>query len=310
MAGFDSSRGVRLRLLGRFVVKTWRETNSSLRTGAWVLWTAGGVLAVTGVFLDVLGWWSSLPFLTNLLTTVTGGLFGVPIVVLLIQRLSKDEFETHVAEELRQLAERQEQLLALRRRAMTSLRQSTVAERTRDERAGAEPVPREPIPRDFEIYLRFLDSRMPAATDPDVRSLQTALRAASATVPPRGSISTDAAAAMRTALSLWRDVVRPVSVTMMRADWLELRGKIPTGDAARAKAEIARFSAAIAAARNPDHSWYEQASALVDASGRRTPRRSVARLFEQGRATFEALLELRHALDALKAALTGPAAGG
>ncbi|BCJ39944.1 hypothetical protein GCM10010168_28030 [Actinoplanes ianthinogenes] len=48
---------------------------------------AGVALTVLGVAADLAGLWSSLPFLTNLVSALTGALFGIPVAVAVVQRL-------------------------------------------------------------------------------------------------------------------------------------------------------------------------------------------------------------------------------
>lgn len=48
---------------------------------------AGVVLVVLGLVGDLAGFWSDLPFLTNLVSALTGALFGVPVAIVVVQRL-------------------------------------------------------------------------------------------------------------------------------------------------------------------------------------------------------------------------------
>jgi hypothetical protein len=49
---------------------------------------AGGLAAVAGVAADAAGFWSRFPFLTNLASSATAALFGIPIALLVLQRVS------------------------------------------------------------------------------------------------------------------------------------------------------------------------------------------------------------------------------
>lgn len=53
MAGNDYPRGTQqFRLLARYVIKTWRDTDRSLRTAAEVMWVIAGLLTLVGSYLD------------------------------------------------------------------------------------------------------------------------------------------------------------------------------------------------------------------------------------------------------------------
>ncbi|WP_173079711.1 hypothetical protein [Phytohabitans rumicis] len=51
----------------------------------------GGVSTVLGAIGDFAGWWDELPFLTNLASTVTGALFGVPLALIVLQGFTANE---------------------------------------------------------------------------------------------------------------------------------------------------------------------------------------------------------------------------
>jgi hypothetical protein len=51
------------------------------------LLSAGTVLAVLGAVGDAFGTWSRFPFLTNLASSLTGALFGLPVALVVVQRL-------------------------------------------------------------------------------------------------------------------------------------------------------------------------------------------------------------------------------
>ncbi|GAA4718956.1 hypothetical protein [Phytohabitans rumicis] len=52
------------------------------------LWASGTLLAASGVVGDRREWWTEQPFLTNLVSSITGACFGIPIALLVLQALS------------------------------------------------------------------------------------------------------------------------------------------------------------------------------------------------------------------------------
>ncbi|GAA2692115.1 hypothetical protein [Nonomuraea recticatena] len=73
----------------RFLGQSWRSADASVRRGAVIMWCVGLLFVVFGVVGDVLrAWWSSMPFLTNLLTSATAFFFAVPFAVLVLQEAS------------------------------------------------------------------------------------------------------------------------------------------------------------------------------------------------------------------------------
>ena len=68
--------------------KRWRSFSLVLRRLAIVLWVAGIALLALGVLGDRLSWWSDRPFLANLVSSMVGACFGIPVAVLILQRLA------------------------------------------------------------------------------------------------------------------------------------------------------------------------------------------------------------------------------
>ncbi|HZM84252.1 MAG TPA: hypothetical protein VFC19_51690 [Candidatus Limnocylindrales bacterium] len=95
MADVDSSL--------RSVLRTsWREAGRAIRRLAVAMWSAG-ISAAAGVYaLEVTGQLSS-PFLTNLLSGLVGGLIGVPLVLLVFQRIASKQTEAAQREHSRRL---------------------------------------------------------------------------------------------------------------------------------------------------------------------------------------------------------------
>jgi hypothetical protein len=56
----------------------------------WILALVGTAAGAVG---DLRGWWNAWPFLTNLLSSLVGALFGVPVALIVLQRIAA--IETH-----------------------------------------------------------------------------------------------------------------------------------------------------------------------------------------------------------------------
>ncbi|MEU4331357.1 hypothetical protein [Nonomuraea dietziae] len=77
------------RRLRSFLRQSWRSADASMRRGAVVMWCVGLMFTIFGVVGDVLEtWWSSMPFLTNLLTSLTAFFFAVPVALLVLHDVS------------------------------------------------------------------------------------------------------------------------------------------------------------------------------------------------------------------------------
>jgi hypothetical protein len=81
---------------------TWKEASPGLRGSAILLWALGTVIGLIGLLGDVLGWWDGLSFLTNLVSSLTGAMIGIPIAVIILQRITAKH-----AQRLAQAATRQ-----------------------------------------------------------------------------------------------------------------------------------------------------------------------------------------------------------
>lgn len=75
------------------VRREWAALHPRLRTTVVALLGAGTVLALLGAAGDAAGMWSRLPFLTNLASSLTGALFGIPVAVVVVQRLLRAQSE-------------------------------------------------------------------------------------------------------------------------------------------------------------------------------------------------------------------------
>src|SRR5438067_6629877 len=84
----------------------WETVSPPLRTLAQAMMMTGGLAAVVGVAADAAGVWSRFPFLTNLASSATAALFGMPIALLVLQRVSKLQEEARERVDLQGQARR------------------------------------------------------------------------------------------------------------------------------------------------------------------------------------------------------------
>jgi hypothetical protein len=84
----------------------WHETGSTLRKAWIVLWAAGVMLLILGVWGDSVGFWTNKPYLTNTFSALTSAAFGVPLALVVLQRVAASEAEVAEARGARRMAER------------------------------------------------------------------------------------------------------------------------------------------------------------------------------------------------------------
>lgn len=90
------------RKLPKAVAGEWRKTPYIIRALGIISFSLGSILALLGLLGDLLNLWSKFPFLTNLASSVTGALFGIPLALVFLQRLStlqSDSFERNAVRE-------------------------------------------------------------------------------------------------------------------------------------------------------------------------------------------------------------------
>ncbi|WP_143162742.1 hypothetical protein [Couchioplanes caeruleus] len=75
--------------------REWATLHPWLRPTVVALLTAGTVLAVLGAAGDAAEVWSRFPFLTNLASSLTGALFGLPVALVVVQRLLQAQTEAN-----------------------------------------------------------------------------------------------------------------------------------------------------------------------------------------------------------------------
>jgi hypothetical protein len=66
-----------------------RSIKPSVLWSSVVLWVLGAGLAVLGIVGDDRDWWKDRPFLTNLVSGVTGAGFGIPLALLVLSGLAR-----------------------------------------------------------------------------------------------------------------------------------------------------------------------------------------------------------------------------
>lgn len=71
----------------------WTVASRGLRVLTVVMWITGLALFAVGWWLDTRGWWEHRPFVTNIASAFTGALFAIPVAVLVIQNIIRNETE-------------------------------------------------------------------------------------------------------------------------------------------------------------------------------------------------------------------------
>ncbi|MGY0236891.1 SCO2521 family protein [Longispora urticae] len=79
----------------RWLTRTWSETSLGIRVGSILMWTLGLAIAGVGVLADIRDWWSGLQFTVNLVSSLAGAFIGIPIALMVIQRISARETRRH-----------------------------------------------------------------------------------------------------------------------------------------------------------------------------------------------------------------------
>jgi hypothetical protein len=84
-------------------VREWRSVSPVLRLFAIWSFVVGLVLVALGTVGDIRGWWPHAPFLTNLASSVTGACFGIPVALVVLQRLAAVQSEVNDRNSVRRL---------------------------------------------------------------------------------------------------------------------------------------------------------------------------------------------------------------
>lgn len=88
------------------VRKGWGETGRTLRKAWIVLWAIGMVLLALGAWGDSDGFWADKPYLTNTFSALTSAAFGIPLALVVLQRIAASEADAAEARSARRMARR------------------------------------------------------------------------------------------------------------------------------------------------------------------------------------------------------------
>ncbi len=88
----------------KWVRGTWREADKALQALAIILWVSGIILTVFGAVGDVLNWWSNKPFLSNIIASLDGALFGIPVALIILQGIVTTQEERRQQREVERSA--------------------------------------------------------------------------------------------------------------------------------------------------------------------------------------------------------------
>lgn len=97
----------RLRLIRDRFVEGWLDTGAVIRWLCLILPMLGTGCVAVGVLGDANAWWDNQPFLTNLVSSMASALFGIPLALVVFQRLTAaqaDRLEKRAADRTRQSA--------------------------------------------------------------------------------------------------------------------------------------------------------------------------------------------------------------
>lgn len=75
----------------RAAKKAWRETSPALKKVVLYFEPPGFVLLAGGVVIDLTAGWDALPFTSNVISNLSGALIGVPIGLVVLQRLLSNQ---------------------------------------------------------------------------------------------------------------------------------------------------------------------------------------------------------------------------
>jgi hypothetical protein len=95
------------------VAAVWRDTGRTLKHAWAALWAAGVALLTLGVWGDQTGFWAEKPYLTNVFSALTTAAFGVPLALVVVQRISAGEADAAEARAAARMAARVSTDLAL-----------------------------------------------------------------------------------------------------------------------------------------------------------------------------------------------------
>lgn len=90
----------------RMLLSAWRASTPEIRVLCLALWSAGGITLIAGVWGDIHGWWDRYGFLSNVASSATSGLLGIPFALVVIQHITVRQGDNRERREVRRLASR------------------------------------------------------------------------------------------------------------------------------------------------------------------------------------------------------------
>jgi hypothetical protein len=187
------------------VREVWAETSPGLRGASLLMWAAAAAGTAAGVIGDQNGWWDTHAFLTNLASSLVAALFGVPLALIVIRRISASESNR------------------LDRAAAVQFARLTMGRLTED-LTRLLPQPAEAGALSYR--LRDLDARVQALPEqrfgPDLTRVLTEWTELAGAVPPGIGPGPDAADAVRDAEATWHFLCRHVTprLQIYEVEWL------------------------------------------------------------------------------------------
>jgi hypothetical protein len=177
----------------RWLRDVWRETPGGLRVLWLVLWGVGAVLLGSGWWADQTGFWSSKPFLTNVFSSLTAAMFGVPLALVVLQRVGLAQAEVVEARAARRLAAKVVSDLARAARMLYSGPPSDIREVEAElltlERAAQEAIRRWDSTRDEESLGTWRELVADGTLDRALERFRETVRPGRLTVPAVAEIS-------------------------------------------------------------------------------------------------------------------------
>jgi hypothetical protein len=78
-------------LILRAIRSLWHDTSATARRLLWVMLPAAASLSILGIVGDLHDFWNDRPFVTNFFSSFVGAMCGIPVAVILIQRITADQ---------------------------------------------------------------------------------------------------------------------------------------------------------------------------------------------------------------------------
>jgi hypothetical protein len=101
-----SLRTFGIRKQGHAWLRSWRESSFNLKLTISILALFGTAGLVGGTILDVRGGWTSLPFVTNMVSGATAASFGVIFALVILQTITRNQAEAQNRREAERLYRR------------------------------------------------------------------------------------------------------------------------------------------------------------------------------------------------------------